>query len=128
MQMPMITDLALKDPAFSSDTLSVGTRTTITARVWNAGIRRTRRAGICFYLSRTEKITPDSVLIYHGTVPALAAAASHAVSRGYQVGTNVKPGRYFLIASLDPEAANNDPNRSNNVVVGRKCCWIKAAK
>jgi len=126
LRMPMMADLALDDIAFASDSVAVGEKTQIVAHVRNAGIRPTRPAKIHCYLSRTKKITTDSVLIASYSAPALVAAGRYTVSRNYRIGTDLEPGMYFLIAAVDSEGRNNDPDRSNNVVVSEKRCHITA--
>jgi hypothetical protein len=114
--MPMITDLAVGSVKLMTKPrdLQVGGKVKLYAKIKNAGIRPSAATKVAFYLSPGRKINDKSILLRNYSLKMLAARETKIIKTSAGLPTEVKPGRYYLIACVDPDGNNREEEIENN--------------
>ncbi len=68
-----------------------------------------------FYLSSNSTVDGSDTLLAARTVPALAAGTSHTASTSLVIPAGLAPGRYYVLAMADGDAALAEVFENNNV-------------
>jgi hypothetical protein len=125
--MPMITNLAVGSVKLltKSQTPRIGGKVRLYAKVRNAGIRPTVATKVVFYLSKSKKVTGDSVLLGSCDLKSLAAGKKKGIRASANLPAEIKPGRYYIIACVDPDGDGNEENTENNVLTSKSKYRIK---
>jgi hypothetical protein len=119
--MPMIIDLAVGSTKLMTKPrdLHVAGKVKLYAKIKNAGIRPSAATKVAFYLSSSKKINSKSVLLRSYGLKTLAEGETKIIKTSARLPTEVKPGRYYLIACVDPDGRCNEENVENNILVSK---------
>lgn len=108
---PDLTVVTLSAPGSATAGTSVTVRTTIT----NLGTGAAPGAQATFYLSVDPARSADDVVLGDRVVPALAPGASSSGATAVLLPAGLAPGKYYLLAVVDPAGAVAESDETNNV-------------
>jgi len=98
---------------------------TLESTVKNGSAVYSMSTSVSFYLDTTRKIGAQSILLGTAGVDSMGPRKIAILKTTSVIPQSIAPGRYYLLASVDKEDWNCDPNRKNNVASRKKEIDIK---
>ena len=116
-EIPMVVDLEVKKASARLKKSSGSGKVVLKARVVNNSPRLSSPAPVKFYLSKKDKLGKKAVFLGSRRLPVLAAGAKEVIKVTRALPKGVKPGDYYLIATVDEKGRNHDTTQDNNMFV-----------
>ncbi len=121
----LIFDLYAKKTWFNPRALSRGENVSLAARVENLSRDTSRPTGVDFYLSTDQKSNAEDTHIGYAELAAIKYKKKKVARLNTVILDSIKPGEYYVIAKVDRDNINLDPNRKNNISVSNVKITLK---
>lgn len=120
-----IYDLSAMKTWFNPQAVSRGDNITLSARVKNLSRKTSTAAGVDFYISTDNKLNAQDIHIGYADLPGIGFKKRKVVKLDTVILATMKPGDYFVIARVDEDNVNLDPETRNNICVSAGKLTIK---
>ena len=114
-----IFDLQAMKTWFAPKKINRGENLIFSARVKNLSRKISRAASVDFYLSTDKKLNAKDTHIGYADLPGIKYKKKKVVKLNTTIPDTIKPGEYYVIAQVDKDAVNLDPNLENNISVSK---------
>ena len=118
-------DLAITKLKNNPTSLAAGDELNIVTTVRNLSREASTPTTVQFYLSRDTRLRKKDRLIGSAQLRAVKRGKKRTVRLRTTLPENIKPGSYYLIAYVDEENLNYDPDETNNVFVSSRRITIR---
>jgi CubicO group peptidase (beta-lactamase class C family) len=120
-----IVDLGIKRVKVKPRSVAAGDTLRLVAKTKNSGETRSLPTEVSFYLSPRGRVGEEARRIGGVELRRVAAGRKKTVRLNVPVPSDLAPGDYVLVASVDEEKANYDLRRDNNILVKKKRIEIR---
>jgi len=118
-------DMACSAVSIKPGIVTRGKTVELGARITNRSGVYSMATSIDFYLDKSQKIGPESIQLVSADVDSLGPRKATILKINAVIPQDITPGPYYLLASVDQEDWNCDPNRKNNVASRNQKVVIK---
>lgn len=118
-------DLEVSKGKAKPGTVSPGTSLRLSARVRNLSQDESELSTVSFYLAPEGTLDDDARLIATAELGSLLGRKKKKVKINATVPTEITPGTYVLLVTVDDVKSNYDLNRGNNIDIAKKTVQIR---